>query len=338
MRVGKPSQRIIRKDARQHKRRVPLSAKRMIRDRAPDELLRIFPNARPVADDGDVGVSVGCAASTAFARGAASLDIWTDRRPECAHTEVIIADCGGGFSEACVIKRDAHYRPRKRGPQERKKSREEMSEEDLERSCRRARKTLRQAVKTLKPDRILTLTSREYLQDQDQLWRAWKEFSRLMKKRYGDRWVNVVVPELHKNGKHWHMHVAVRGFMEVNGVRRLWRMALHRTVTRAAQDATPGNIDISWFDKKGSRAPVAIARYMTKYLSKQFHLGEMHRKRYEKTRGLQPVKVRIYGPWEIEDLWIMRKIEAMVAGRISRAPNWKAYGPQEVMLVETEPP
>lgn len=188
---------------------------------------------------------------------------------------------------------------------------------------------------------MLTLTSRRYLYTLDRLWLAYDEFNRLMHRHFGKRWKYVAVPELHPtNNDHYHVHIAIRGHYPVDVIRYLWRKALRSTIENAASDHTPGGINIRY--KKhipAHRRVGALARYISKYLSKS--IGENHvvnRKRYEKSRGLDPHVVKLFAPLTLmNDLDIIRKVQEISGGTLSRNPIWETYGGYDCLLIETEP-
>jgi hypothetical protein len=164
--------------------------------------------------------------------------------------------------------------------------------ESVHRSAVRAKKKLKDLVKELAPEGLLTLTSRERLVDLDSLYRVYGRFLRVLRET-NPEFAGVAVPEKHVSGKHLHMHVAYRGLtLGFNALRRLWHIALEadqgRRVTRMLRGAeAPGNIDVQ---ARGSRGDVAtrakrIARYMGKYLSKDM-VREFGRKAYSPTRNI----------------------------------------------------
>lgn len=312
----------------------------MLTDSQMDAILGVFPSARLVDEDDAHPV-----AEPLHRPGRAApprLDLWTHNAPESPHLQLVIQDCGKGNVEACCIVRTMRGKKgvggKKRSSQVRT-SREQMSPEHLERSTRRAVKQVRLSSKVLGADRILTLTSRKYLYNIPTFWLVFKEFNRLMRKKYGSRWGYVCVPELHpKHEDHYHAHLAIAGNYPVDTLRFLWRTSLRTTLKAARKDHTPGNIDIAY--KKSTRyARVnGVARYISKYLVKQMQGGYMHEKRYEKSRGLTPVKTVLYADLGLTDLEIIRKVQELSQGVLSRNPRWDVYSGFDCLLMETEPP
>jgi len=306
----------------------------------------LFPTAQltitrePVPDA--AANAVGGAARRASAT--ASLDLWTHRRPPGPHLELNMANCGNSQTETSVIVRPEKYRPmapRKRArdsDRSARTKRTEMTDDDILRSGRRAVKRVRQSAKVMGADRILTLTSRKYLYSMELCWEAFGEFNRLMKREFR-RWQYIAVPELHpKHSDHYHIHCAIHGRYPVNDVRRIWKAALRATIRDAVTDHSPGNIDIAYKRQNRWHPVNGIAKYIAKYIMKRGKEGFVHAKRYEKSRGLEPEKIQLFAPLGLTDLMIIRKVQELSAGTMSRPPRWDIYGGFDCMLIETEPP
>lgn len=154
------------------------------------------------------------------------------------------------------------------------------SAEDIERSRRRASKALRDSIRELAPEGMLTLTSRDRLDDLDAGRRVVARFLRSIKP-VSPEFAAVIVPEKNPSGKGVHFHLAYRGLGDArwNTLRRLWHGALLAESGEARPSAVlrggdaPGNIDVK--KSKGSRQGAAsrIGRYMGKYLSKDVGEG-----------------------------------------------------------------
>lgn len=163
-------------------------------------------------------------------------------------------------------------------------------------SITRARQTLRNRCKQLCPDRMLTLTKRGKFESVDELWKAFKEFSRLMLVRFGEQWRYVACPELHGDGVTYHMHVAVRGFFWVDAVRAIWYRALGGKGNERGED-TPGGINISdprKYEKRGGTRASRIRRlasYIAKYVGKGFDARNRGRRLFSSSSGLDPDRV-----------------------------------------------
>lgn len=155
--------------------------------------------------------------------------------------------------------------------------REEMSAKSLNESQRRARSMVRRKCMTIQADRLLTLTTRENIQDVDRAWSIFARFTRMMKKRYKD-FKYVAVPEYQKRGA-VHFHLAIRGYYHANTVRRLWNRAIGEG---------DGNIDITSPKKAGKNSwnPKRISAYIAKYITKE-ESTEFNRKRYSSGGKIQ---------------------------------------------------
>lgn len=112
---------------------------------------------------------------------------------------------------------------RERGRRSKPKEKDEATaRRDLEKCGYRAASRVRQLCLEIRADRLLTLTSRNLLNDYDKLIATWKRFMRLLETA-GEKFEYVAVPELHKNGEYYHVHAAINGFARVETLRRCWR-------------------------------------------------------------------------------------------------------------------
>jgi hypothetical protein len=149
---------------------------------------------------------------------------------------------------------------------------------NVERATRRAKTRMRRHARALGLDRMLTLTTRESSNTYAQVCEDFDRFRRLIRKLYPEL-AYVAVPELHPEAlvegrEHWHIHLGVRGFMDVRKLRECWHQVLRR---RIHCEGAPGNVRV---DKKHGD-PARIARYLAKYLGKSLDVGRVaHRKGY----------------------------------------------------------
>jgi hypothetical protein len=164
-----------------------------------------------------------------------------------------------------------------------------MSENDRIRSVQRAKKKARQQIKNKGCDRLLTLTKRE--NDPSKFWneddwlKAWTEFLRLCR-LVGINLVYLAVLEPHKKGN-FHLHAAVKGRVKINTVRSIW-CAINGGKGTA-------NIDVKFYQHKTPTERLAgVAKYVSKYITKQLSDSRFNRKRYWASRedgtDLTPVK------------------------------------------------
>lgn len=182
-----------------------------------------------------------------------------------------------GFVETVALKLDSEQSLKRGGGAKRvSKEKSDMTEHVLNKSQRRAKKTIRHKLFMVEADRLLTLTYRENQTDIQQAWIDFDRFRRLMNQRYGDKFKYVAVPEYQKRGA-VHFHLAIKGYFPANAVRRIWRRVVGE-----------GNIDITAPRKinKTSWNPKRIAGYLAKYISKNDSV-EMNKRRYSSTRNIE---------------------------------------------------
>lgn len=172
-------------------------------------------------------------------------------------------DYGGGLAEAVTYFR----------PSGRRSCASLRGQGDREASARRAgaraRTAVRRRVLARRYDHLVTLTERANVQDLDELWRMWGQFKRMLERQTKQKLDYVAVPERQRRGA-WHLHVAVRGFVNVP----LWRALWWRVCGGRGQ----GNVDAQY---RRALSRVFIARYLSKYLTKAYEeAGLLNRKRY----------------------------------------------------------
>jgi hypothetical protein len=212
----------------------------------------------------------------------------------------------------------------------------------FESSISRSRRMIRSRCLQLNCDRMLTLTKRGKFSSVDECWRAFKEFSRLMEVRFGERWRYVCVPELHADGETYHMHVGIRGFYMVESVRALWFRALGGRGNERGEK-TPGNVDIKsftgrWFGRAGGSRVRRIAGYIAKYVGKGFGACNRGRRLFSASRGLHPDRVE---RWRVRD-WVgvpelavaLQKQFASVGGvEVGDCYLWSRHRPDGSLLM-----
>lgn len=185
-------------------------------------------------------------------------------------------------------------------------------EENKRRSIYRAKQMVRWLCKSMQADHFLTVTYRENLQDIEQVKKHWREFVRLVRKRY-PKWQYVVCLEQQDRGA-WHLHVATHGRSDVHWLRRCWWMALgHRVEVYYTEDGkkhlralvedrgewrqamsreVAGNIDLQGPSKRFGGSGVKwkseqLSAYMAKYMSKAFETIQSGR-RYWPSKEIAP--------------------------------------------------
>lgn len=136
---------------------------------------------------------------------------------------------------------------------------ESSAAQRLDSSLVRSKRLIRQRCLALKVDRLLTLTYRENMDDRERCLADWEKFRALMVRKglLGDY---LAVPEVQKRGA-YHVHVAIRGYVPVVTVRRLW----HQVVGE-----NNGNVDIAYRTNRGRGIGQSsrLASYLGKYVGK----------------------------------------------------------------------
>jgi hypothetical protein len=131
------------------------------------------------------------------------------------------------------------------------------AEENRDRAARRARSRLRHLILATHADHLLTLTYRGNVIDFDRACEDLSKFVRIVR-RLKPAWTYIAVAERQKRGA-WHWHLAVCGRQDVAMLRASWR--------RVVGD---GNIDVAAAQTARLAAPLALVRYLGKYLAKGF--------------------------------------------------------------------
>ena len=175
--------------------------------------------------------------------------------------------------------------------------------ERLLQSQQRAKKRARRLVLELAPNHFVTFTTREagptYLTPED--WRQmWARFIRLVLAA-GYAFEFVAVLERHpSNPQHLHLHVAWRGRINYDHLRRFWHMAIlgHRGVPYTGNlrgPDSPGNfVDKPIKAKHQSNDRIfKVAKYLSKYLTKDM-ICEHNKKRYWTSKGLRSMPVQSF--------------------------------------------
>lgn len=201
----------------------------------------------------------------------------------------------GGFEAKAVLVNRNHLnrlvnmnRERGKRPAPKEKD-EDATKRDLEKCAYRAARRVRQLCIEIRADRLLTLTTRNLLREYDDVTSAWKRFMRILES-INEKFDYVAVPELHKNGEHFHIHAAINGFSRVETLRRCWQIALGGKGDEKGSDAI-GNVNIkrnkrNLFDK--NKQTIGIAKYISKYITKSYlEHHRFNRKRYWAPRSIK---------------------------------------------------
>lgn len=184
---------------------------------------------------------------------------------------VRVHDYGGGLAEASYSYTQDSKRER---PFRQPKGHSVNREVNEERAVRRAKANVRRKIMAAGLDHLLTLTYRENVEDLETAERDFRRFVREVRRRLGRSWHYVAVWERQERGAiHWHM--AVKGFQPVPLLREIWREIVGER---------GGNIDVQY---RRAMPRQKIARYLTKYLTKQKREGtSLGRHRYRCSLGI----------------------------------------------------
>jgi hypothetical protein len=202
----------------------------------------------------------------------------------------IQAFASGGYEVTCTrqdLKRLASLSDIPRSaPVKREKG--EQNENDVVSSILRSKRKVRHLIKSMGCDRLLTLTRRE--NDSAVYWTvddwkaAWDRFNRSCKKM-GVTLAYVAVLEKHKKGN-YHMHAAIVGHINVKHIRALW--------WSCCGGRGMGNVDIKCrHDLPVYQRRAGLARYVSKYITKQAEQVEFNKKRYWASRHQLPALLRL---------------------------------------------
>lgn len=186
-------------------------------------------------------------------------------------------------------------------------------EENLRRAARRARTQVRRYCVANRLYRMWTLTygaeKGPRATTHDQVVRDIGVFVKALRKAMpgSPRFAYVWVPELHKDGVHYHVHFLVDRFIPRPVMERAWA---HGYV------GTPKARDKSGQRIQGKGAVRRAAGYASKYVGKAYEDRTAGGHRYECAQGFQPVSLEI----RAEQLTTFRGIAAAWFG--GEAPSW----------------
>jgi len=174
----------------------------------------------------------------------------------------------GGYEGSAYFRDRDAYRHNPLGitkPRDEKRDPEKIREKNAMRAKRRVRWLCRE----IGADTLVTFTTREIENDRADLMRRFARFVRRYREALGGvTWLYVAVAEPHpSNPGHWHIHVATRGGVRITTARDIW--------WDLCGGRGMGNIHAKRFNApEGETGSVALARYVSKYVTKGFEEDE----------------------------------------------------------------
>jgi hypothetical protein len=168
--------------------------------------------------------------------------------------------------------------------------RAEKAENQL-RANRRAKTKVRQLVKQMGANHLLTLTTRQQSNTREEMTAVWAKFVRLVRTATRADVPYLAVLEPHPtNPSHLHIHAAITSRLNVDVLRRCWFIALGGRGGERGRD-TPGNVDIRKIKvPRGHRRSERIAKYISKYITKDL-VPAFNKKRYFHSK-IDPLEIR----------------------------------------------
>jgi hypothetical protein len=139
---------------------------------------------------------------------------------------------------------------------------EEYAEGSAERANRRARQAVRKRIIEHNLDHLVTLTTRDNLEDYREALCMVQTFVRLVREKIPG-WKYVTVPERQERGA-WHWHLGVAGWQKLDILREAW--------AEVCGGIKAGNVDVKAPGGKGSRyqwRSSRLAGYLLKYITKE---------------------------------------------------------------------
>ncbi len=157
----------------------------------------------------------------------------------------------------------------------------ERSDESLRVSSQRARVSVRSVCQRIGADRMLTFGTRAVISLSDLLVR-YQRFVDAYEYSVKEKWLRVAVPELHKDGVHYHLHVAVAGWFRLSVALNIWHALCAYDFE---EHPVNGSINVKTFTLRTAQddIPSVIAAYIAKYVGKNLLL-QFNKKNYWATR------------------------------------------------------
>lgn len=159
-------------------------------------------------------------------------------------------------------------------------------DENRRRAARRARTQVRRYCVANRLRRLVTLTyAPPFCTDHDQVVNDVAQFVRRLRKAlHVEAFPYVWVPELHKDGQRYHVHVVIDRFVPKAVVAECWGH---------------GFVDVRQIRNNGEGNGTAMRRvagYVAKYVAKTYEDEAGGRHRYEVGQGFQPISLELTAP------------------------------------------
>lgn len=163
--------------------------------------------------------------------------------------------------------------------------------ENLQRSLRRTKQSIKKYVNCIEADHLITLTFRGVITDREYVKSCFVKFLRYLRmgfvvknsdgakirKRNATKKIfdYIAVLERHKSGG-YHVHIAVNGRKNIDKLRDAWYKSLGGNGDDAGEK-TKGQINITHIkSRKKKNISNTISNYLSKYISKSIELDEMN--------------------------------------------------------------
>ncbi|MBE0624772.1 MAG: hypothetical protein IH606_08175 [Burkholderiales bacterium] len=157
----------------------------------------------------------------------------------------------------------------------------ERDENSIEVSRRRTKRMIRWHCKNIGVDHLLTFTTRELSNTPGDLWVKWQRFIKAYRKATGEELPCVTLPEPHPtNPDHWHLHVATRGYFNLEVARPIW--------WKVCGGRGEGNVQVEYLKvREGGWKAHKIACYISKYVTKALITSDrFNKKRYSVSKSV----------------------------------------------------
>jgi hypothetical protein len=237
---------------------------------------------------------------------------------------------GYGRNGAQIVLRTVREQPQNpanRDPVDRPKGRYGQLRSDvfethkIEKSAWRARSQLRDWLLMTCVEgtdwRLVTLTKRGGIATLDDVWPLVEKFRKAVARHYPGL-VMSAVPELHHgqgvNASTYHVHCVLVFPAHVRPIysvfHRIWKRCLGGTGAERG-DQSPGNVDFAPTHARNGRrySPAQAARYLGKYITKDFYVGRIGQKRYTVSHGApEPSRRYWWQPFAYHEVWTRKRM------------------------------